>query len=345
MTIEEMIKDLCALPGPAGFEEPVADRVAALLAPYVDEVRRDTMGNVIGVRRCGKKGAKRLLIDVHMDEIGFIVTGHEDGFLRIAAIGGVDARMLPASTLKILTEPPVFGVVGAAPPHVLRPEDSDKTIKIEELFVDIGLTQEEAKKTVPLGTPAVYGTEIRSFGDRLICGKAMDDRSCLASVLGALELLKDTALDVDLYILASCQEEVGERGVKPAAFALAPDWCIAIDVDHAKTPDGREHSLKEVGGGVVISKGTILNKKLTAAAIDIAKTEEIKYQLGIEAGNTGTNANLLSISREGVPTALLGLPLKYMHSPIEVISLDDAEAAARLLCALIKSLKGEDANA
>ncbi len=345
MSIEEIIGELCAMAGPAGFEQAVAARVLSMMAPYMDEVHIDVMGNVTGMRRCGKENAKKLLFDAHIDEIGFIITGHEEGFLRFSTLGGVDPRMLPASEIIILTEPPIIGVVGVMPPHVLRSEESDKTIKTDELYIDIGMTQEAAKKAVPLGTAAVYNTGARRFGADLICGKSLDDRACFACILHALELLKDEKLEVDLYVLASCQEEVGERGAKTGAFAIAPDWCVAIDVDHAKTPDSKAYGMREVGGGVIISKGTILNRYLTETAVRLAEEKGIKYQLGIEAGDTGTNANVINVSREGVAAALFGLPLKYMHSPVEVISLADAEAAAALLAEVVKSLKGDDAHA
>ena len=150
---------------------------------------------------------------------------------------------------------------------------------------------------------------------------------------------------MDLYVLASVQEEVGGRGAKTGAFSIAPDWCFAFDVDHAKTPDGKEHWLKELGGGVIISKGTILNKPLSETAIRLANEKGIKFQLGVEAGDTGTNAHFINLSREGVATALFGLPLKYMHSPVEVISLLDAEAAALLLAEVAKAMKGDDDRA
>jgi endoglucanase len=349
MSIAEDIIELGEMAGPAGFEQAVAARIREKLAPYMDEVKTDVLGNVIGVKRCeaSRRGenAKKLLFDAHIDEIGLIVTGHEEGFLRFAALGGVDARMLPAAEIKILTDPPMIGIVGAAPPHIQKGDESDKTIKIEDLFIDIGMSQEEAKKAVPLGTAAVYNTGVRRFGDDLLCGKGLDDRACFACVLRALELLKDEKLDVDLYVMASVQEEVGTRGAKAGAFGIDPDWCVAIDVDHAKTPDNKEYWLKEIGAGAVISKGTILNKHLTGTAIRLAEEKGIKYQVGIEAGNTGTNANPIQLTRGGIAVALLGLPLKYMHSPVEVVSLSDAEAVAALLCEIAKALKGDEENA
>lgn len=341
MSLAENIIELCGMAGPAGFEQAVAARIREKLTPHMDEVKTDVLGNVIGVKRCGKENAKKLLFDAHIDEIGLIITGHEEGFLRFSTLGGVDARMLPASEIRILTEPPIFGIIGTIPPHTQKSEESDKAINTEDLFIDIGMTQEEAKKAAPLGTAAVYNAGARRFGDDMICGKGLDDRACFACILRALELLKDEKLDVDLYVMASVQEEVGTRGAKTAAFGIDPDWCVIVDADHAKTPDNKEYWLKETGGGAVISKGTILNKDLTDLAIRLAEEKGIKYQLGVEAGNTGTNANVIQLARGGVAAALLGLPLKYMHSPAEVVSLGDAEAVAALLCEIAKALKGD----
>jgi endoglucanase len=285
------------------------------------------------------------LLDAHIDEVGLIVTGYEDGFLRFSAIGGVDARMLPASEIKVLTEPPLVGIIGVLPPHLLKGEDAEKTIKTDDLYIDIGLSQDEAKKAVPVGTPAVYNTGARVFGDGLICGKGLDDRACVAAILRALELVKDETLDIDVYFLGSVQEELGTRGAKAGAFAVNPDWCVAVDVDYASSPDAREHWLKELGGGVVISKGPILNKRLTELPIRLAEEKGIKYQLGVEAGDTGTNARVIQLTREGVATALLDIPLRYMHSPVEVVSIEDAEATAQLLAELARNLKGDEANA
>ena len=338
MTLEERILALSALPGPAGFEEGAAKCISEMLAEAADEVRTDVMGNVIAVRRCGKENARRLLLDAHYDEIGFVVTGHEEGFLRFAAIGGVDARMLPAAEIRILTEPSRVGVVAAAPPHVLEKGESDKAVKMEDLFIDVGLTQEEAEKAVPVGTPAVFNAPARAFGDGYICGKALDNRASLAVIIEVLWRLKDRPLDVDLFVLASAQEELGRRGAKTAAFEIAPDWCVVLDADHAKTPDNKRHDMKKPGGGVVVSIGPNMNRKLTDKAIRLAREKGIPHQIGVEAGDSGTNAAAVQIAREGVATALLGIPVKYMHSPVETLAFSDALAAADLLEALVISI-------
>ena len=227
MTLEDRILALSNLSGPAGFEEAAAARVREMLSEVMDEVHTDVMGSVVALRRCGKEKAPRLLIDAHIDEIGFVVTGHEEGFLRFAAIGGVDARMLPAAEIRILTEPNIVGVVAATPPHVLEKDESNKAIKIENLFIDVGLTQEEAEKAIPVGTPAVYNAQARVFGEGQICGKALDDRACLAVILEALHRLKQAWAWT--CTSSPAQEELGHGRETRPLTSLGLVHCADVD--------------------------------------------------------------------------------------------------------------------
>jgi len=333
MNTADILVELCSIPGPSGFEDPVAERVRSMLEPYMDETWIDVMGNVLGVRRCGKEGSKKLLFDAHIDEIGLIVTGAEEGFLRFARLGGLDARVMPAACVEILTNPPLYGVVCVMPPHVLKKEDTEKVIKIEDMYIDAGLSQEEAEKNVPPGTPAVLVSAVQSLGDNCLCGKAIDDRAGFAAILRALELLKDAELAADLYVMASVQEEVGARGAAPGVFAVKPDRCVVIDVGHAKTHDSKPFETgEELGGGVIISRGPNMNAELTEMVIQLARDNEIQYQINVEPhGNSGTNARAIQVSREGVATALFGIPMRYMHSTYETVSIIDIENTARLL--------------
>ena len=341
MNISDIIIELSEIAGPSGFERGIADAARSYLGHYMDDVHTDVMGNVIGVKKCGRENAKKLMIDAHIDEIGFVITGYEEGLLRFASLGSTDIRMLPASEIKILTKPPIIGVVDVLPPHTMKDGEADKALDKDELFIDIGLDQENAKKTVPLGTAAVYNAHARRFGDNLICGKALDDRACFAAVLRAVELLKDETLDVDLYIMASAQEELGMRGAKTGAFSVMPDWCVVVDVDHAQTPDSKSQAKLKLGGGVAIARGPNMNRALTEKAIDIAEKNKLKYQITVEySGNSGTNTHAIQAAGAGVATALFSLPLRYMHSPVEVISTDDAETVAALLYELAKSFEG-----
>jgi len=340
--IKEILTELCELPGPAGFEEPVTARIKELLGQYMDDVWLDELGNVIGVRKSGKDNATKLLFDAHIDEIGLIITGVEEGFLRFDRLGGLDARVIPASSVMILTDPPIYGVISVLPPHILKKEELDKIIKIEDMLIDIGLTHEEAVKHVVPGTPGVLAYGVRSIGESMICGKALDDRIGLVAILHALELLKEFEIEADLYVMASVQEEVGLRGATTAAYAIAPDYCVIIDVDHAKTPDAKAFEANEkLGDGVIITRGPNMNPAFTKTAHTLANEKEIKHQIGVTPGNSCTNARVVQISREGVATALLGIPMKYMHSANEVASLDDVESAAKLLCEIAKAIGRE----
>ena len=232
-----MLERLCTVCGPSGFECPVAQEAKRLLEPLVDEGWTDRLGSVIGVRRCGKPGAKKLLLDAHLDEIGLVVTGHKDGFLRFGTIGGVDPRMLPDREVTILTDPPMLGVVACLPPHVLTAQEREKSTPVQDCFVDTGLSQDEAEQRIPVGTPMVFRAPFLKLGERQVCSKALDDRSCFVALLRAAQLLQNSALDVDLYIMGSVQEEVSCAGAITGTQALAPDFCVAVDVTHGRTPD------------------------------------------------------------------------------------------------------------
>ncbi len=341
MDVLHTLEALCTQNAPSGFEGPAARVAAELLTPLMDEVTVDRMGNVIGVRRCGKEGAKRLLLDAHLDEIGLIVTGVEDGFLRFQTIGGVDPRMLPDREVTILTEPPLFGVVACLPPHVQKKGEENRSVPIEELYVDIGLDQETAEKTVPIGTPMVFRGGCFPLSHGKICGKAMDDRSCFTALVRCAELLRDQELDVDLYIMGSTREEISGVGALCATFALKPDFCVAVDVTHGATPDAPKDKCFTLGGGPAIGVGPNMTGWMTQLLRNCADTENIPYDLEVMGGHTGTNAWEMQICREGVATAVVSLPLRYMHSPIEVLDSGDLEQTARLLASFVGALGKE----
>lgn len=341
MNYEKVLGELCGLSGPSGFESPVATVAAKLLKGVIDEVRIDKMGSVIGVRRCGKKNAPKLLLDAHLDEIGFIITGHEDGYLRFAPLGGVDPRMLPDRELTIMTQPPVYGVVACLPPHIQSAEDMDKSLPIRELWIDVGLSQEEAEKRIPIGTPAVYRTGCTPLGDNLLCGKALDDRACFAILVDVMERLQAEKLDVDVYLLGSTQEETHSTGAITAAYGICPDMCVAVDVTHGDSPDAPKDLTFPLGGGPVIGIGPNCTRWMSDRMKRCAKQLGMDAGLEVMAGHTGTNGWDLQISREGVATSVLSLPLRYMHTPVETIHRDDLDKTAALLAQFIRGL-GEE---
>ena len=331
MELREIIEKLSAMYGPAGFEQPVAGWLQEQVKPFCDEAYIDVMGNLIAVKKCGKENAPRFVVDAHIDEIGMIVTGIEKGFLRFATLGGVDPRILPALQVKVLSDPPIRGVIDSLPPHALRADEMEKPFEMEKLTIDIGMTQEEAEACVALGTPVVFDVEPVMLGENRLCGKCLDDRACAGIIYKVMEQLADTELNADMYYLFSAQEEVGGRGATPAVFDIAPDYAIALDVNFAKSPDSNGYDQMNMGGGPAIAVGPNMNHKISSALIELAKEMEMPYQIDVIRGCSGTNAWPIQISRSGVATGLISLPLKYMHTPHEVMDLRDGENIVKLL--------------
>lgn len=340
MELKELTMTLCSLSGPSGFEDGVREYIASYMHPFADEVKTDVMGNVLAVRRCGKPGAKTLLLDAHMDEIGLVVTAAEDGFLRFAALGGVDPRMLPAREVRVLGERELFGVIDTMPPHALKAEDMEKSIPLDKLRIDVGLTQEEAEHIAPPGTPVVFSAGCAELGADAICGKSLDDRSCAAILMKAFEELSQKELSVDLYLMLSAQEEVGCRGAGVGAWSVEPDYAVVSDVTFAKTPDSKEVTT-EAGKGAAVGIGPNMNRAMTKELFRIAQERGIPCQPEVcPGGHSGTNASAVQVSRAGVATALVSLPIKYMHTPIETARLDDMDSVLRLIVAYAEELEG-----
>ena len=337
MEIKEIARELCALSGPSGFEDAAADRAAGLLAPLVDELHRDALGNVLGIRSCGRPGAKRLLLDAHLDEVGFIVTEVCEGFLRFASLGGLDPRTLPGREVRVMAPAgELYGVIACLPPHVLTAEQREQAVEIKDLFIDLGYSQGETEKLVPLGTPGVFeGPMFDLQGDSFV-SKALDDRLCAAVVLKVMENLREETLPFDLAVLLSAQEEVGLRGAGPGAFALDPDYCIALDVTHARTPDAPKRDTFAPGAGCTLGVGPNANRALTRALMETGREKGIPFAVEVMPRSSGTNGWAIQIARQGIATAIVSVPVKYMHSPVETASLADAEAAAALVTAFLQ---------
>lgn len=339
MELIELTKTLSGLPGPSGYEQPVRAWLEEYLRPIADEIRTDALGNCIAFKRCGKPGAKTVLLDAHMDEIGFVVTGAKDGFLSFEMLGGVDQRMLPAREVRVLTEPPLFGVIDVLPPHVLSAEEREHAFAPDKLCIDAGLTQEEAEKLAPPGTPVVYASDFLELGEKMICGKALDDRACAAIIIKAFERLAGQQLDVDVCCLVSTQEEVGHRGAAVAAWAIQPDVALVVDVTHGKTPDWSDAPCV-CGRGAAIGIGPNMNAAVTRELFSLAKERGIAYQPeAVPGGNSGTNAQAIQVAQAGVATGLISLPLKYMHTPVEVVCREDMDAIVELLAAYVESME------
>lgn len=342
MNIVETLQSLCAIPAVSGWEVQAAERIQAYLRPYCDTVSADAFGNVYGFRRCANDDAPTVLLDAHFDQIGFLVTEVLDhGFLRFASVGGVDPRMLLGNEVTILADTPLHGVIACMPPHLLQAGEANKAVSIDQMWIDTGLLN--AKDQIRVGTPVVFAQEPALLSNHILSSKCLDDRAGIAAIFGALELLQEPEqppLAYHVAVLISAQEEVTGLGASIGTFAIQPQYGIAIDVTHGKTPDGPSEGVFELGSGVSIGMGPNLNRALTQALIKTAKAEDIPYTQEVMEGNTGTNAWTMQIVAQGVAMGLLSIPQRYMHTPIETIDTDDVHAVSKLIAAFLRSGNG-----
>lgn len=327
---------ITALRGLSGEEGLVAEAVAEAFAPLCDEVSVDAMANVVA--RLGDTGPK-VLITAHIDEIGLMATVIEDdGAIRFTRVGGVDPRILPGARVMVHTaEGPMRGVIGALPPHLLSQEDRKKNYDMKKLHVDMGLPAERVRALVHAGTPITLdGPPVRMKNNRY-ASKTIDDRGCVAMMLRMAELLQKRELPAQVYFVAASQEEVGGIGIEAAAHRINPDIGIAVDVTHAEMPGCEPDDVHPLDK-VVLTEGPNIHPRLHAHLMALAGKIHVDAQTAICPHVTWTDASSLQIARAGVPTALIEIPLKYMHTTVETVSMDVLEESARLLAAFVTGL-------
>lgn len=335
--LKELVFRLCSAPGTPGDENGAAETAAEELSKYA-KVRIDKMGNVVA--KLGKKDAKNhIMLDAHIDQIGLIVTNiDENGFIRVERTGGVDRRVLPGSPVKIYGREVLNGIVCSTPPH-LSVGGEDKVMPIDEMAVDAGLTREQAEKLICPGDRIVFNTKPRSLLGTRISAAALDDRAGVASLIRCVELLKDTKLNCELSILCSSREEVGSQGAVTGAYEIKPTEAIIVDVSFAKQPNVPPEKCGKLGGGPMIGIAPALDRSMTDKLIKTAEKNNITYKLDVMGNSTGTNSDEIAMSRKGVKSALISIPLRYMHTPVEVIDLADVESTAKLMAEYIKGVE------
>lgn len=340
----ELLQRLSDAFGVAGFEEEVRDLIKELIEPHVDELRVDTLGNLIATRR-GKENTK-LMLDAHMDEIGLMVSYiEEEGYLRFALIGGWDERILPAQAVTVLTREHerVHGVIGTAPPHILKREERERPIKLEELFIDIGAGSrgEVEDLGIRIGDPAVVHYPFARLNERFVRGKALDDRAGCAVLIRALEELRDEELDLTLVCNFAVGEELGLRGARTAAYQVEPDLAIAVEgtigADMPGVPKHRRPVILGRGPALTVAdRSIIVDRGLLSALERAAEENGIPYQYKMPIYG-GTDAGAIHLTKGGVRAAVVSVPCRYIHSPLGVLRLDDFEATVRLLTEFVRS--------
>lgn len=335
MKLETVLKELCYTSGVNGVYD-ASKTAEQYLSAYTNDIHRDALGNVWGFLP-SVSNAPTLLLEAHIDEIGFTVSSiDEQGFLHLSACGGVDNRTLSSASVTVLTQPPINGVFCAVPPHLSKKDE--KTPELSERGVDVGMTKEEAEANIPLGTRAVFSPHFECLLNKTVCSKALDNRAGVAAILQTLEYLKDKELPVRLAVAFCTQEELGLRGSRTAAFSIRPDAAVSVDVSFAHTPDADRCECGILGKGVMLGISPALDSVITASFRQLANENNLPLQYEVMGDSTGTNADVISITAEGIPTGLVSIPLRYMHTPVEVVSLQDIDNIAKLLSAFV--LKG-----
>ena len=341
MSLADKIKKLTNAYGVSGDEFRISKIAAELMAPYCDRVEIDDFGNVLGYRDCGIPGAKTVMLDAHIDQIGFLITEvTEEGFLRFTTVGGVDQRMLLGSELTVLTKKgPILGIVAAIPPHLQKDGDDKKSVPIPEMVVDIGMTGEQAKKVVRVGDYMAFANDAMELQGDALCGKAFDDRACLVCLLHTMDLLQGKPLAVNVVVSASTKEETGFQGGISAGFKVQPDYAIAVDVTHARTGDAPQVIVK-LGDGPNVDMGSNSNPKFAKRVIEVARAKQIPHIVTSCPAGSGTNAWPIQMQGQGVTTLVVSLPLKYMHSPVEMLRMSDVKNVGKLIAAFIAPFDG-----
>jgi len=340
--------DILATPSPTGWEKAGQEKWMALAGGASDRIETDAYGNAWAVLEGSAGQAPSVMLEAHADEIGFIVRHvDENGFLSIGPLGGSDRTLAPARRISLFGSAGIVpGIIGNTAIH-LRDTDKDKIPDWKDLFVDIGARSaaEVAERGIRVGCPALFESAATEFHGDHIVGRALDNRIGGYVLALALEQLRKKRPAATTFAVNCVQEEIGSHGARMAAHRLAPSVALVFDVTHATDTPGipvKEHGLVKLGAGPALSHGAANHPLVVERLISTAKEQKIPLQHEAVSRSTRTDADVIYTSRDGIPCALISIPLRYMHSPVEMISMKDIESAARLAAAFIAGLSSKD---
>ncbi len=340
------LKRLLETPSVTGSEVAVATLVRERLADVADEVSTDVMGSVHATLK-GTGAAPSVMLAAHMDEIGLMVTYvSDDGFLSVSAVGGVDAAILPGMRVDVHTaKGPLRGVVGRKPIHLIESDERTKVTPLSDLVIDLGLPAKKVKKRVRIGDVITFGVGFERFGRGMAVSRAFDDKCGVWIATRVMEELKaQGGAEGDFIAAATVQEEIGTRGAITTTYGVNPDVGLAFDVTHATDYPGiskTKYGDIRCGGGPVIARGPNINPVVFERLVAAAEAEGIAYQLEAEPSVTGTDARSIQVTREGKACGLISVPLRYMHTPTEVVALSDLEDTVRLIVRFVRDLDAD----
>lgn len=335
--MKEILRKLCNAHGISGYENSVRNAMVEEIEEYVDEIKTDALGNLIAVRKGGKPS---IMLASHMDEIGLMVKSIDDeGFIRFVKFGGwFDATLYNSRVILHGEKGDIYGVIGGKPPHLMKEEEKKKAVKAEDMFIDIGARnrKEVEEAGIRIGTPVTLDVEMRELMNNRVTGKSMDDRVGVAIMIETIRRMRS---DATIYAVGTVQEEVGLKGARTSAFRISPDIAIVCEVaianDHPSINEKGSEKIK-VGEGAVITvadaggRGLITPHSVLRWLEHSAREAGAKYQLVVEDGGT-TDAAVIHVTREGIPSGVVSVPTRYMHSGVELISIDDMEEAVKII--------------
>lgn len=344
------LKELCPQPdtvnhwegGQAWTAQKAAKKLLSHYCPPT-AVETDPFGSVTGVFRKAEFGQPMVLLDAHIDQIGLVVTSHEErGFLKVAPYGGMDRRIMAAQGVLLYSEAEntwLPGVAASTPPHLTKSEERDSVPEITDLLIDTGLTRKEAEEKLPRGSFGMLAAPLTQLGEHRVNAAALDDRAGMAVLLGVLDELKDLPLHCGVTVLFSNREEVNSAGAKTAGYRLHPDLVLAVDVSFADGAGIPKEKCGKLGGGPMIGVSPTLTPAVSQRLTELAGEKEIPYQIEVMGGSTGTNADSLSLVRGGRRSGLVSIPQRNMHTPAEIVDLGDMANTARLLAEYLKEVR------
>ncbi len=340
MQMKEFLRQMVESTGVSGYESQVGELIGRAFSEVCDEVKSDVLGNVIALRKGEGSGPrKRVMLAGHMDEIGLMITKiDERGFLRFISVGGVDQRTLISQEVIVHGERDLLGIIGLKPPHLMQPEDKDRAIPMKDLIIDLGMPLSDLRQLVHVGDMVTINRSMSELGKETVSGKAMDDRAAVAVIYYCLQELKRLRHTVDVYAVATVQEEVGLRGAAVSTYGIAPDIGIALDVCHGDMPGVPEQDTAPMGKGPTIGYGANIHPKVHEQLVKVAKDYNIPYTPEVYAAGTGTDLWAMQVTQAGIPTGLLSIPSRYMHTSVETVNLADLKSAGRLLALFIASI-------
>ena len=337
--IVPFLKTMLSAPGLSGFERPICEIIRKEWQPLADEVSLSRLGSLHALKRGdGPEPRRKVLLSAHMDAIGLMVTGIADGFIRFTEVGGIDSRILPGQLVTVHGKKDLPGIVALPPKFLLPDGEGDGAVEMQYLYVDTGLREAEVRENVRLGDPISYATVPTEMSGETLSGHTLDNRVSVAAVTICLEHLQRRKHAWDVWAVASTQEEETLGGALTSPFEIRPDLAIVIDVTFAKGPGGGDWRSFPLGKGLTLVSGPNMHPAMFKAIQKKADELEMPYHKEVAPRMSGTDAMGVQVVREGIPCIVLGIPLRYMHTPVETVSLKDIKRVGRLMAEFISDM-------